>query len=158
MIDSREAIRTVLVFLKQRPNKKERTHERDLSFSQYLRQYCRPSAKSGCKLDHISLDGFVAFDLDFVLWDYKRRVLQLLEVKTHKAGASGSQRETFKALDQTISAGAPLVDVTYLGLHYLRMDGTTPKDSTAIWWDDKPITKEECWRLINMIDFLEQAA
>lgn len=43
-----------------------------------------------------------------------------------------------------------------LGFHTLVMDGTDPSNSTQITWDDMPVTQEQVWRKINMIDEIEK--
>jgi hypothetical protein len=155
VIESERAFLRILWWLFNHPNKRERTGERNLEFSTWLRQYCRPSVKAGlCKLDGVDLGCFVAFDLDFILYDYSRNLVQLLEVKTHNAKPSYSQRKTFETLDRMLALGAPLANVTYLGLNYLEMDGEQPFESELFKWNDEDISREECWRRINMLDEL----
>ena len=103
----------------------------------------------------MELGGFVAFDLDFILFDYERNLLQLLEVKTRNGKLRWSQRQTLLMLDKIMTAGAPLIGVQYLGLHVLRMDGLEPWTSSKIEWDGQQVTQPECWRRINMFSSLE---
>ena len=153
MIDSKKAWHWIRWFLKQQPVREEQSGKRSLAMSAWLRANCRPS-KKGCNMGGLELGCFVAFDLDFVLWDYLRRMMQLLEVKTHNGGAAYPQRETFKVVNDIMTLGAPLARVRYLGLHYLVLSGETPDDSETIRWDNKVIYLEECWRKINMLDAL----
>ena len=157
MIDSRKAYDTIQAFLKRNPVRAEQTGERNLEFSQWLRRHCRPS-KRGCKLEYLELGCLVAFDLDFVLYDYTRKMVQLLEVKTRNGVVRFSQGETLHMLDGILTVGAQKAGIKYLGLHVLRMDGLQPFTSSRILWDDEPITGEECWRKINMLDYLDGAA
>lgn len=154
MIDAARAWRAIQEFLRRYPVRAEQTGQRSLEFSKWLRENCRPS-KRGCKLDYIELGCFVAFDLDFILHDYSRDLIQLLEVKTRSGRLRYSQRQTLLVLDRLLSAGAPLVGVKYLGLHVLRMNGLEPWSSQHIEWDGKEVNKQECWRLINMLDALD---
>jgi len=153
MIDSVDAFRRIEAFLRDTPVRQEQSGHRDLEFSQWLRRYCRPS-KTGCKLHGIELGGFVVFDLDFILWDYNRRLLQLLEVKTHNGKVRWSQEKMLQMLDVVIKSGAPLNRITYLGLHVLGMTEDEPWASKRIVWDGIEITSEECWRRVNMLDAL----
>jgi len=154
MISTRQAYLVARQFKKKIPVRKEFMGTRDLAFSQWLRDECRPSQKH-CMINGSDIGAFVAFDLDFVIYDYSRNVMQLLEVKTRRAYVGFSQNSTFKILDATIRAGANATGLTYLGLHILQLDGTTPYDSEKILWDGKEVSKEECWRLVNMVDSIE---
>ncbi len=143
--------KTLQRFKRQNPVRVENSGERNLDFSQWLREHGRPS-KAGCFVGGIDVGCFVVNDLDFILWDYQRRVLQLLEVKTHGARLTYSQSQLFPVIDRMIRAGASAANVRYLGFHVLHLDGTTPTNSTKITWDDQNISKEVCWRRINMLD------
>mgnify|MGYP000845510105 CR=1 FL=1 len=141
----------IKLFKAKSPVRQESTGERNLEFSQWLREHGRPS-KKGCLYEGTELGCFVVNDLDFILWDYSRRMLQLLEVKTNSGKLTFTQEQFFPILDRVIRAGSKPSGVTYLGFHVLTFSGTTPSNSTVIKWDDKPITKEQCWRQVNMID------
>jgi len=154
LIDSLKAWLAIRAFLKKHPVRAEQTGERNLEFSQWLRTNCRPS-KAGCTVDYVELGCFVAFDLDFILFDYKRNLVQLLEVKTRNGRLRWSQRQTLLMLDKIMTAGAPLIGVEYLGLHVLTMDGLEPWTSSRIAWDGQHVTQKECWRRVNMFSSLE---
>lgn len=151
MIDSRQAWQLLKKFKKSNPVRKENTGERDLAFSKWMREECRASLR-GCRLGGDELGAFVVFDLDFIIYDYHRKIMQLLEVKTHNGRLSKSQADVFSRLDVAISAGASAAGFTYLGWHNLILNNRTPYDSTVILWNNESITREECWRKINMID------
>lgn len=148
MLDSHKVWTAISQFKKLFPVRQEHTHERNLDFGQWIREKCRPS-KRNCVVDGKELGCFVAFDIDFVLYDYQRKMLQLLEVKTGNAKPTYAQEQIFKVFDNALSQSAEL---TYLGFHTLIMDGTNPSNSTQITWDGKSITQEQVWRKINMID------
>lgn len=152
MLDSLNVWNAISNFKKQFPVRQEQTHERNLDFSQWIRDKCRPS-KRNCIVCDKELGCFVAFDIDFVLYDYQRKMMQLLEVKTKDARVSYSQSQTFSVLDAALKQQT---EFTYLGFHTLVMDGTDPSNSTQITWDDMPVTQEQVWRKINMIDEIEK--
>ncbi len=153
MIDSKRAYTTIKKFLKLHPVRPEKTGERPLEMSAWFKQHCRPS-KSGCVLDGIELGAYNVFDIDFILYDYERKMFQLLEVKTRNGKVRYAQDETLCMLDSVCRAGAELANTKYIGKHILIMDGTTPSNSKHMTWDGKPVDREKCWRLINMLDKL----
>lgn len=138
-------------FKKKHPVRQEKTQERNLEFSAYLRKTGRPSQR-GCRVKGIEVGAFTANDLDFILWDYERRMLQLLEVKTRNGKVGYSQSQVLGVLDVIIRAGAPVANVKYLGFHILVMDDLKPSSSKKILWDGDPVSKEVCWQKINMLD------
>lgn len=93
----------------------------------------------------------VVSDLDFVLWDYKKRTLQLIECKTNGGSMRFAQVQLLNVLDACIRAGADKAQVTYLGKHVLRMSGTTPDNSEFVYWDDRRVGYMELWQRINML-------
>ncbi|MFO7323970.1 MAG: hypothetical protein DIU68_019755, partial [Chloroflexota bacterium] len=135
----------------------ENTMTRDLEFSAWLREHGRPS-KRNFTVDAIELGAFVAFDVDWLLLDYERRIVRLLEVKTRGAKMRFAQQSAFKLLDDICRAGAPLVGAHYLGLSVLRLENTTPSNSAWCEWDGERITAEECWRRVNLLDAVEYAS
>lgn len=148
---------------------------RDLDTSKYVREYGRPS-KPGLIVDGLELGAFTANDLDWVLYDYRNRMLRLMEIKTRGAAFRFPQTQTWALLDNMLRVGAAhmtehgLAAVNYGGLSVVRMQGTTPKNSAWIHWMDRDlnrsysnwrevdISREEAWRRMNMIDMLEGAA
>lgn len=157
LADSTRLYLAMKAFKRLRPVRAEGQHKRDLEFSEWMREHGRPS-KTGCHVEHIELGGFVAFDIDWLLVDYKRQIMRLLEVKTRGATVRFAQADAFKLLDKYCRAGAPLVGGIYLGLSVLRLENTTPTNSAWIEWDGQRITREECWRRIALLDALENAS
>lgn len=157
MIGSKLAWDVIRSFVRTSPVRQEQSGTRDLDMSRWLRQHCRPS-KGGCTLDGIELGCFVASDLDFILYDYKRQIVQLLEVKTRNGQVRFAQKQILDLIDRALAAAAPIIGFQYLGLHVLRMDGTDPINSKSIEWDGAQVTPTQCWRKVNMIDSLEVAA
>lgn len=150
-MNSKAVSAAIKEFKVKNPVRQELTGERNLKFSEYIRKWCRPS-KRGCFVEGIEVGAFTAHDLDFILIDYERNILQLLEVKTQNGSVSFSQNETLKTLDGMLQLSMPFSETKYLGYHVLVMDGLEPSSSNLIKWDGKKISQEECWRRINMLD------
>lgn len=156
LTDSLAMVRRIQAFKKDHPVRAEVTGTRSLDMSQYIRQHCRPS-KTGCGYKGVELGGFVPIDLDWIVHDYHHKLLQLIEVKTNGGKVGFSQRQTLELLDYFIRLGIVATagtkdGYTYLGLHTLILQNTTPINSTWRKWDGENVTAEECWRRLNMID------
>lgn len=96
--------------------------------------------------------------------------IMLLEIKTYGRDMPMAQRDTFDIVEQilrlaTVSGGRrrtlTIVDtrkgrvgqkrrVCWLGLHTLKLSGSTPDDSSTIWWDEKIITADKLISLLRM--------
>lgn len=162
--NSLELAREIQAYKRAKPGnqvRQEVTDERDLDFSHYLRDYCRPS-RSGLKYNGVELGCFVVTDLDWIVEDYRHKLIQLIEVKTRggRFYAHSAQAKTFGVIDELIQIGirhneGRYAGYSYLGLHTLVLEGTTPIKSTWREWDGERISAEECWRRINMFDAVE---
>ena len=123
----------------------EETGQRDLGFSRWLRANLRDSR-----------DGLTITDLDWVLYDYKRGLLMLVEVKTKGAPLRGAQERIYNLLDSALSIASPIIRVEnggklqYLGYHHLELSGTTPDNSIQTKWNGKLISKTMLMNLLNM--------
>lgn len=119
----------------------EQTGSRNLDFSRWIRRRLT------------SARGFVVFDIDFIFRDYERKLLQLVEVKTHGADLSTMQRialgEVATILRTGIEHGAPNLGWRWCGFHSLRLENTSPENG-RILWDDKPVTEPELIALLEM--------
>lgn len=146
--DIKERIRE---FKRWNPIRAEVSNYRDLAFNNWLRTYGRPS-RDGCEIDDQELGCFVAFDLDFVLYDYHASRMQILEVKTRGARMTWSQRKSMEVLNMIFGTGSKEAGVEFLGIHELSMSGSTPDDSDVILWDGREVSRDQAWCLINMID------
>lgn len=140
-----------------------REHEAETAFNRWFRNHPQ--------FDSMAV-GLVRFDLDLLLHRYKadhddgmgKRTLQFMmfvEIKTHGAVLSQSQRDTLSTLSQVLRnrrrnmhsarrglhANQPVVTkvksrvtgkpvaIRLLGGHLLRLSGSHPGDSTVIEWD-----------------------
>lgn len=152
--DAKEMYRLMEKFREKLPVKPEIMGERSLAMSQYVRKHLRPS-KPGLMYGGIDLGGFLAYDLDWVLYDYRNNLLQLIEAKSHGARVKFPQSDVLNTIDRLLRAGASVdKKVTYLGLNHLEMSGERPDDSDTILWNGKKIDKRETWIRLNMIDHL----
>jgi len=94
-----------------------------------------------------SMCGYMVSDLDFVLWDYIKKRVMLLEVKTHGSKCKEWQRRMWKNINRWLAAG---VDDgwEYMGFHLLVFAG---KDFTSpIYFDYKQITEEKLKSILSM--------
>ena len=79
-------------------------------FSRWLRDFYLP---------HTS--GFIASDVDFVLYDYVKKKVALVEVKTKNARFEWWQEKFYESLDKWISAGID-EDWEYVGFYLVQFE------------------------------------
>lgn len=121
--------------------RQEQTGRRNLDFSGWVRRTLT-SAK-----------GFTVFDLDFVFRDYERKLLQVVEVKTHGGEISTLQRialgELAQIMEAGIASGHPSSGWRWCGMHVLRLEGTSPENG-RILWDGAQVYEDQLVRLLEM--------
>lgn len=117
----------------------EQTGNRDLAFSHWLRSNLRDSAA-----------GLTITDIDFVLFDYKRKRLMLLEVKTSRAEVPYAQQQIYQLLHRALLIAAPVMKLNYHGYHVLVMSNTAPDNSETIYVDGKRFSTMQLTRFLNM--------
>ena len=119
----------------------EQTGIRSLDFSGWIRRTLT-SAK-----------GFTVFDVDFIFRDYERRLLQMVEVKTHGANLSTMQRIALNELSNILQTGVEHGQLSerwqWRGFHVLRLEGTSPTND-RIMWDGKLISEKQLIDLLEM--------
>jgi hypothetical protein len=122
--------------------RQEQTGYRDLTFSGWVRENLPDSST-----------GFMASDLDFILWNYKTRKLMLLEVKTHKAKMRVWQQKLFTVLDQILQKGCVMLEnpIEYLGFHCVRFENTDFYNGRCML-DDSIVTEQELIQFLSMED------
>ena len=124
--------------------RQEQTGKRSLEFSGWVRR-----TLTGAK-------GFTVFDLDFVFRDYERKLIQVVEVKTHGGEISTLQQialgELAQIMEAGIAAGRPSTGWRWCGMHVLRLEGTAP-DGGRILWDGKLISEKQLIELLEMRKF-----
>ena len=121
--------------------RQEQTGRRNLDFSGWVRR-----TLTGAK-------GFTVFDLDFIFRDYERKLLQVVEVKTHGGEISTLQRialgELSQILEAGISVGRPSSGWRWCGMHVLRLEGTSPENG-RILWDGAQVSEAQLVQLLEM--------
>lgn len=83
----------------------------------FVHQYCRPSEM-----------GLVVMNTDYVVYDYARRRLQIIEEKADGEALGFSQNATLRMLDTIFRAGASAARVDYWGVFVVRL----PKGCTHV--------------------------
>jgi hypothetical protein len=115
--------------------RKELTNTRDLQFSGWIREKLPDSST-----------GMSASDLDFVLWNWKKKTVMLLEIKTRNALPRKGQQMMWQRLNRWIQKGID-DDWTYKGFHLIQFTNTNFDDG-AVKLDGKVVTEKQ------LIDFL----
>lgn len=153
MIDRLKALEAVKFFINFYPPRQEYIGQRDLEMSLWIRKNCRPS-KPNCTrsfYNHLDFGSLVVSDLDFIFYDYSRKVIQLIECKTRNGQLGRAQKEIMELIDNLLEVGARELGITYLGYHVVTMDGTTPDNSLSIRWDNEIISRNELIYQLNMV-------
>lgn len=121
--------------------RQEQTGRRNLDFSGWVRR-----TLTGAK-------GFTVFDLDFIFRDYERKLLQVVEVKTHGGEISTLQRialgELAQILEAGVAAGRPSSGWRWCGMHVLRLEGTSPENG-RILWNGAEVSEGQLVQLLEM--------
>lgn len=117
--------------------KQEKTNNRSLKFSKWIREYL-PDSKTG----------FCVGNQDWIFFDYKNNKLMFCEEKTHMAKIS----TWFRLLIKNIIHPALLdyckkKQIDYRGYHLIQFEQESPDDG-KIYLDYREINKQE------LIDFL----
>lgn len=115
--------------------RREVTNTRDLTFSGWVRQNLPDSST-----------GYMASDLDFVLWNYKTKKVMLIEVKTRNSDMRTWQKIMWSKMDEWMKRGVDK-DWTYRGFYLIKFENTSFDDGKC-FLNDKEITEED------LIDFL----
>jgi len=119
---------------KQRPNNwicesKNCPHESAKHFNDWVRENLPDS-----------YDGFLASDLDLILYNYKTKKVMLLEVKTRKAKLKEWQKQMFENIDRWLKKGCD--NFEYLGFNIIRLEGTDLTNG-RILFNNKLVTEAE---------------
>jgi hypothetical protein len=120
---------------------KQETHGiRSNRLSNWIRQNCPDSST-----------GFQAYDLDFILLNYKTKEVQILEEKLRNANPSFSQRMMLKKLNSWISAGIKQDEEgwTYHGCHLVQFSKEGPEDGSEIRINHKLTTLEQLKKFLS---------
>ena len=98
-----------------------------------------------------SSTGFLASDLDLILWNHNTRKLMLLEVKSHKAKMKFWQESLFGILDSLIKFGVNKLTppIEYKGFHCIRFENTDFSDGRCLF-DKKSVNENELIEILSM--------
>jgi len=116
--------------------RQEYSKTRDLTFSGWIRENLPDSSS-----------GLMVSDLDFILQNYKTKILMLLEVKTYNKIINNWQRKLFENLDKWIKNGIDK-DWNYLGFHIIRFEKTFFDDGKC-WFDNHEVSEIELKNLLS---------
>lgn len=98
--------------------------------------------------------GLSISDIDttvYVMWDYKNKVLYLLEEKAYGDTIHAGQSFLFGVLSPVLSHGCKAMGITFNGLHVLRMQNRSPDDSEWIQLDGCKVTATELANRLNAL-------
>lgn len=118
----------------------EHTGQRDLLFSQWIREF----------LPHVS---FGATDIDFYLLNYKTKKFMLLEIKCRMAEPKEWQKDALAMINSLIKIGmgysSQYSDWKYLGTHLIQFE-TEPYGEGRIYFDHEEIKESELIEFLSM--------
>lgn len=90
--------------------------------------------------------GLLVTDLDFIFYDYKKKRMKLIEVKTFNATMKRWQRELFAIINKALENQTQ--DIEYEGFFLIQLDKEHPEESTQMKINNIEVTKQQ------LIDFL----
>jgi len=105
-------------------------HEIAKKFNDWVRTECPDSSF-----------GFLATDLDFILYNYNTKKLMLLEIKTRNRPLEFWQEKVFENFSRWLKNGLNK-DWTFLGFHIIKFQNTFFNDGKC-YLDNKEITEKE---------------
>ena len=117
--------------------KPELTYKRDLRFSLWVKKKLPDSST-----------GYLATDIDFMLYNYKTKKVMFLEIKTRLLEVENWQKGVYRDLNRWIRKGIDN-DWIYLGFHKITFENTFFDDGKS-FLDNKEISEEE---LIKFLSF-----
>jgi hypothetical protein len=109
-------------------------------FGMWVRQYCKDSGR------HTD-GGLSVTNLDFVVEDYLKRRLMLIEEKQNGGGLGTAQAKTFQVLDSALGMACRELGYEYWGFFVLKMPGTMPGPGMTL--NGAPVTGEQLRDHIN---------
>lgn len=103
------------------------------------------------KLKDSSL-GLTVLDLDSVLYafyDYKAKVLFLVEEKAYGDTIHSGQGRTLPVINNALALGCKAMGITYRGLHVIRMERNRPDNSQWTKLDGRSICEADLINTLN---------
>ena len=111
--------------------RQEFTNERSLEFSRWIRKYLPDS-----------MTGFCVGNLDWILWNWKKKVLMIVEEKTHLGKVNvwhdRLMKEVFCPALQDFCIKN---NIEFKGYHVIKFENTSPEDG-KIYLDGIEIDKD----------------
>lgn len=109
--------------------RQEQTNHRSLAFSKWIRANLPDSRTK-----------FYVYDVDYVILDWARKKVMLLEEKTHGAGVRYPQNKVIKLIDSWMRNGVNN-GWEYKGYYTIVFENTSPMDG-RIWFDDVEVNED----------------
>lgn len=100
-----------------------------------------------------SKDGLNVINIDtmiYVISDYKKDRLMLIEEKANGDQLTYAQSQTFKLIDRALRIGCKEVGLDYRGIHLVSMNRGRPDVSEVLNFDAYPITESDLIKRLNM--------
>ena len=94
-------------------------------------------------------EGLVISDIDFVLYNYKKKTIMLLELKQFGSVVKLWQRSLFEILHRSLLNGLP-EDYTYLGFHCITFPERGFDEQEHVKFDNTYITEKELIKRLNI--------
>lgn len=98
-------------------------------------------------------DGLLVTDLDFIFYDFKKKRMKMIEVKTYNAKIKDWQRKIYKAINFALLNMTQLDDIggfEYEGFYVIVMDTDSPETAKKITINEVEVTKQQ---LTDFLDF-----
>lgn len=109
-------------------------------FGIWIRENCKGSGRT-------VEGGLSVTNLDYVLEDFLRKRVMLLEEKQHNGHLGTAQRKTFQILDAALRIASSQLGYSYWGFYVFKMPGTMP--GVGMTLNDVPVTQEELVAHLN---------
>ena len=117
--------------------RQEITHTRDLTFSDWIRK----------KLPD-SYTGYYVTDLDFILFNFEKKIIMLIEIKTRNSNLKDWQQRIFLLVSKWIKKGIN-EGWEYKGFHVIKFENTFFNDGKC-YYDNEVIEEVD---LIKKLSF-----
>jgi hypothetical protein len=114
--------------------------EKMTDFSIWIRSNCRDS-KTGLSLTNI----------DFVVTDYKKKTVAIIEEKTHMGEVHFGQQQIIKVLIDALSSYEKSSDWRFKGFYLVQFIGRGPEEGKPLFINGEERTVEDLKKLIDEI-------
>lgn len=116
-------------------------NNKSTKMNDWIRMCCKPPK-----------EGLLVSDLDFIFFDFKKRRMKLIEVKTYNAKIKDWQRRLYKRIDSALKNKKHECGdyFEYEGFFLIVLSDETPETSDTITINNIKTTKEQ---LIKFLDF-----